>query len=167
LNAKQATLTAGQLPGTATNDNASAGNVGEYIESLKTTSTTGSTTLGTYTDAGVSIALTAGDWSIFFSAELEVSGAIGTTTNGALSFLTLTDNANTIITEIFGGFANTVDPITETWLSSQKRVSIAGATTYKLRFTAKDNGGGSLTIGGLNINASSTTPITLYARRMR
>ena len=53
-------ITAGQIVGTATNDNASAGNVGQYIESV------GSGNVGTtdqHYDA-TSISLTAGDWDV-------------------------------------------------------------------------------------------------------
>lgn len=157
----------GQTPGTTTNDSASSGNIGEYIESLKTSATTGSTTLGTYTDTGVSITLTAGDWDVYFDAELEVGGATATGVNGAVSHLTLTDNSNTIIKETYGGFANTTMPLNETWLSASKRISIASTTTYKTRFTATNNGGGSLTITSLTINAGVTIPITLRARRAR
>lgn len=54
-------LAAGQIPGTTTNDNASAGNVGEYISSSIATGS--AVALTTATPANVtSVSLTAGDW---------------------------------------------------------------------------------------------------------
>lgn len=55
---------AGQLPGTATNDNASAGNVGEYISSTVLVGSAVSLTTGTPADV-TSISLTAGDWDVW------------------------------------------------------------------------------------------------------
>ena len=58
-----ATAANGQLPGTATNDNASAGNVGEYVSS--TVSSGSAVSLSNATAANVtSISLTAGDWDV-------------------------------------------------------------------------------------------------------
>lgn len=53
----------GQIPGTATNDNATAGNVGEVIESIIASGTTQSLTSGTALNI-TSISLTAGDWDV-------------------------------------------------------------------------------------------------------
>ena len=54
-------LTAGQLKGTSTNNNASAGNVGEYVSSTVTTPV--SATTGTALNI-TNISLTAGDWDV-------------------------------------------------------------------------------------------------------
>ena len=63
---------AGQLPGTATNDNASAGNVGEFISS--TTDAGSAVSLTTGTPANVtSISLTAGDWDVTASAYFDTA----------------------------------------------------------------------------------------------
>ena len=61
LNAKQATLTAGQLPGTATNDSATAGNVGEFI--ISAVSSVAASASSSFSDI-TSISLTAGDWDV-------------------------------------------------------------------------------------------------------
>lgn len=53
----------GQMPGTATNDNAAAGNVGEYISS-SAPGTTVSLTTNTFANSGAAIVLTAGDWDV-------------------------------------------------------------------------------------------------------
>lgn len=73
LNAKQAALTAGQLPGTATNDSASAGNVGQYIVATQAAGNVGSS--GTYGNI-TNIALTAGDWDVTGIFVLVVNGAV-------------------------------------------------------------------------------------------
>lgn len=64
----------GQLPGTTTNDNASAGKVGEYIESVVSNVTLPTT--GNYGDA-TSINLTAGDWDTYLACYF--SGGTGYT----------------------------------------------------------------------------------------
>jgi hypothetical protein len=54
-------VTAGQVPGTATNDNATAGNVGELVS--QTVAQGSAVTLTTATPANItSVSLTAGDW---------------------------------------------------------------------------------------------------------
>jgi hypothetical protein len=59
--ANSGSVTAGQVPGTATNDNASAGNVGEIITA--TVAQGSAVTLTTATPANItSVSLTAGDW---------------------------------------------------------------------------------------------------------
>ncbi len=70
-------LTVGQLPGTTTNDSASAGKVGEYVtSSIAYNGSTVSLTTATPTNI-VSITLTAGDW--------DVRGFIGFTGGGTTS----------------------------------------------------------------------------------
>ncbi|MET3907100.1 hypothetical protein ABID59_001431 [Bradyrhizobium sp. S3.3.6] len=52
-----------RLPGTATNDNASAGNIGEYVESVITSGSAVALTTATAKTV-TSISLTAGDWDV-------------------------------------------------------------------------------------------------------
>lgn len=74
--AAPATIANGQLPATATNDSASAGKVGEYIESV--ISLASAVSLVNSTSANLtSISLTAGDWDV--SVQFGFTG--GTTTN--------------------------------------------------------------------------------------
>lgn len=54
----------GQIPGTATNDNAAAGNVGEYIESVITNASPVAFTSSATPQNLTSISLTAGDWDV-------------------------------------------------------------------------------------------------------
>lgn len=87
INTKQATLTAGQLAGTATNDNAATGKIGEYI--LSTVTQGSAVTLTTATTKTVaSESLSAGDWDVSGIACLnggltgtQFTAAIGQTTN--------------------------------------------------------------------------------------
>lgn len=60
------TATIGQIPGTSTNDNAPAGDVGEYVSSNNSGGTV-SLTSGTAANF-TSISLTAGDWDVWFDA---------------------------------------------------------------------------------------------------
>jgi hypothetical protein len=68
-------ITAGQIVGTATNDNATAGNVGEYVSMLAAGSFASSTT----DQLIIVLTLTAGDWDIsaiaYISATVGFSGA--------------------------------------------------------------------------------------------
>jgi hypothetical protein len=65
-------LANGQLPATATNDNASAGNVGEYVSSYVINSSSVSVASSTPTNL-TSISLTAGDWDVYSQAIIQVS----------------------------------------------------------------------------------------------
>ena len=60
---KRANFSNGQLPGTATNDNATAGNVGEYIASVVSGGSPITLVTGVWTNF-TSIALSAGDWEV-------------------------------------------------------------------------------------------------------
>lgn len=77
---------AGQIPGTATNDSASAGNIGEYISS--TIATANKIALTTATTANITnISLTAGDW--------DVTGQVDYVTGGATVIATMQQGAST------------------------------------------------------------------------
>lgn len=92
LNAKQATLTAGQLPGTATNDAASAGNVGERVSSAVTAVSVPASG-GTYGDL-TSISLPAGDWDVTLLAVFIQNGA-SVTDNVIIGISTTSGNSST------------------------------------------------------------------------
>lgn len=63
-----------QLTGTATNDSASAGNVGETVTSILNTGSSTSMTTATDTDI-TSITLTAGDWDVYGQVNLKYASA--------------------------------------------------------------------------------------------
>jgi hypothetical protein len=70
---RQALLTAGQLPGTATNDNATTGNVGESVDGAVVTGSAVSLVTGTPKTV-VSIPVPAGDWEIDCNAYFNAGG---------------------------------------------------------------------------------------------
>jgi hypothetical protein len=138
------------ITGTTTNNNASAGYVGEYISS---TVVTGSAVTINYGGSGVpvtSISLTAGDW--------DVTGWVGYHV-GAASVVTYLiqgiSTSNSSITgetsNVFGGTASTTPQI----LIPIQRVSIASTTTIYLS-SATGGSGTALTAYG-----------TIRARRIR
>ena len=77
-------LDRGQLPGEASNGNASAGNVGEFISSEKLVGAAVALTTGANANL-TSISLTAGDWDLFGNVALSTGG---TTTISYLIFAT-------------------------------------------------------------------------------
>lgn len=86
----------GQRTGTATSDNADAGNVGEYVSSLMAAGS--AVALTTATPASMtSISLTAGDWDV--DAVFDFTGNITTTVNylaGSISLTNATLDATTV-----------------------------------------------------------------------
>lgn len=62
-------VTAGQVPGTGTNDNAAAGNVGEYIQGVVASGSPVSLVSGTAKNL-TSISLSAGDWDVAASISI-------------------------------------------------------------------------------------------------
>lgn len=81
--------------GTATNDSAASGNIGEYIESL-ITSATSFPSSGQWGD-GTSITLTAGDWDVTFTVLVEANGA--TVTSWGFGISTTTGNSSSGLVE--------------------------------------------------------------------
>lgn len=78
---------AGQTPGTATNDNASAGNVGQFISATVLSGAAVSLTNNTAADV-TSVSLTAGDWDCR-GGTFYTNGA-GTTVTNALAWTSAT-----------------------------------------------------------------------------
>jgi hypothetical protein len=86
------TAAVGQLPGTTTNDNAAAGNVGEYVNSTIGSGSAVSLTNGTGANIA-SISLSAGDWDVWGQIVNQPGGttvytlliADVSTTSGAIS----------------------------------------------------------------------------------
>ncbi len=132
----------GQVPGTTTNDNATAGNVGEYIETIITTPT--NLTSASVTAVG-SIALTAGDWDVATCLELNTTSAVTSTSymqlglnNVSGSNIGLTLGKNYMETALFKPSTTNIYsfhclPLT--------RVSIAATTTYYANVLVNYSGG--------------------------
>lgn len=119
----------GNLGGTATNDNATAGNVGEYVESLVAVGSAVSFTTATSMNI-TSISLTAGDWDVMGGVnynETVATVSARTASIGTTSATLATDGSegycgvqSTLVTE-----KNSID-------LPRKRISISGTTTVYL-----------------------------------
>lgn len=93
-----------QLKGTTTNDNATAGNVGEYIQSVVTFGAP--VALTTVTPANLtSISLTAGDWDV--SGQIGFTGGTTTTVSSLSSSISTT---SATISQTSPTFTNIVNP---------------------------------------------------------
>lgn len=129
----------GVIAGTSTNDSAAAGSVGEYKESVATSTAAASTTV--WKDLA-SISLTAGDWDV--SALASVTPNSGSLANAFIGIGTVTGNdATGVVTgdtraEISCSFTGA-----SLWQSASippKRVSLAGSATYYLKIYAAFGG---------------------------
>lgn len=80
---------AGQLPATATNDNASAGKAGEYAESIILVGAAVSLTTGTNANI-TSLSLTAGDWDVDGAVFILPAAATATAFNASVSLTSAT-----------------------------------------------------------------------------
>jgi len=146
---------AGQAPGTATNDSASAGNVGEYIES--TGSNVTSLTSDVTTQAH-SYSLPAGDWDVWGFVNVTGSGFDSTTMkvgSVGISKTTATLDEKFYSTlSLHGlhvsGFRHLLSP---------RRISNASSTTVYLNVSVTNASGTAGTFGAY-------AP-TIYARRVR
>jgi|GEM_PF-5755941 len=140
-----------QMPGTDTNDNALAGNVGEYIEDVGATS-------GTLVDSVAqnvhSISLEPGDWDVWGFGNFDVSGA-DATTEKLVRLLISPAVASPFRYDYSKGF-NITGMRNTTCIY---RVSIAATTTIYLNAYQKN-------IAGTAGTAVVAAP-TIYARRVR
>lgn len=163
---------AAKLLGTSTNDNAAAGQIGEYIEDEKTTSTTGSTSSGVYTDAGVSITLTPGDWDIIAKGTLYASGGNGTGVVGRIGDTYIAEDTDsdvgtqTLLDGQRAIFINADNATTTGAFEFTYRVSISTSKIYWIRFVTINNSG-SPTLGNFILDAAGVRPTRLSARRVR
>lgn len=148
--------TAGQIVGTATNDNASAGNVGEYLSSSVASGSPVAMTSGVSVNI-TSLSLTAGDWDVY--GVVGAKGAGTTTINywvGSISNTTGTiDTANDRRIAV----CMRSDAFSFTALYTQQigpaRISLAGTTTIYL-----------VTEAGFGVSTCDAYGI-LHARRRR
>lgn len=150
-----ATAAVGQLPGTATNDSASAGNVGEFKSTTVLQASAVSLTSTTAVDIAT-VSLTAGDWDVWAIGYF--LPAATTTINYLNASISTATNTANIVAPFFGQFAGN-GIVTNSNITSVAvppvRVSLTGTTTY--RFVALANFGTSTltAFGGI------------YARRVR
>jgi hypothetical protein len=81
-------VTAGQIPGTATNDTANAGNIGEVVTASRASASSLALVSGTQTNIVATLSLTAGDW--------DVSGVVAFSPGGATVTTILVLGINTV-----------------------------------------------------------------------
>lgn len=136
------TPTTNGIVGTTTNNNTSAGNVGEYIESV--VANISAPTSGQFGDL-TSISLTAGDWDISASVYWDSNGATWTNTQLAIGTTSGNSGAGTVLGS---------SRFSTNWSSSSTtptefdvyvpvlRVSLSGTTTYYQKYLATYSAGG-------------------------
>lgn len=139
--------TSKQMPGTATNDNASAGNLGEYISSTVLFGSAVSLTSNTPANV-TSVSLTAGDWDVYGTVAL-VQG--GSTNYLAVAAWTSTTSATLPTVPNNGGYVfayntGTDAPVTGAGI---QRISLAVTTTVYLSVNVSFTGGSGLAYGFL------------------
>ncbi len=136
----------GQIPGTRTNDSASAGNCGEYISSTVLVGSAVSLVSGTATNI-TSISLTAGDWDV--SGNIAFVGAAGTTaTTGVATINTTSGTAPTIPGA--GAYNRVVVSAVNSTIvlpTGSTRISLASTTTVYLIGASAFSGGTSTAYG--------------------
>ena len=125
----------GQLPGTATNDSAVAGNVGEYTSS--TVASGSAVALTTATPADVTgVSLTAGDWDVWGSVAFVLGAGTTYTSLAAWSSVTSATNPGAPNAGAFGlwtGSGVSPSPVVS---AGQQRISVATTTTVHLSVQA-------------------------------
>jgi len=141
------TRVAGAIAGTATNDSAAAGQVGEFVQTLVATGAAVSLTTATPANVG-SISLTAGDWDVEAGLNINFGSATTTASSGGISATTATlptDGSEAPI----GVQMTTTTAIVGRALQ-RKRVSIATTTTIYLVASATFTAGTAAAWGCIN-----------------
>lgn len=140
----------GQVSGTATNDSASSGNIGEFVSAEETTGVA----MTTITSRNItSISLTAGDWDVMGHVSLEASGSVITQAYSWISSTSATP-PNLYLTSLVTIIATS--PYTNYSAPAPfKRFSLSGTTTIYLSAQC--------TFGSGTVNGGGG----IYARRRR
>ncbi len=119
----------GGILGTATNDNATAGNTGEYVSSLIASGSAVSLTTATAANV-TSISLTAGDWDVTGTVSFTETTATVSARSAGLSSTSAT--IPTDGSEAFCGVQSTVTSETNSIALVRKRFSLSATTTIYL-----------------------------------
>jgi len=149
-----ATLYTSGIAGTTTNGNATAGNVGEYIESV-----VGVVNLPASTQSGelTSIALTAGDWDVSLTVKFQQNAAVYTNSHLTLLLGTASGNNQTGAVDgsskldFYGQTATTIENVSGSIPCI--RVSLAAPATYYLKVYAGTYSSGTPQTYGARISA--------------
>lgn len=137
---------ANNIKGTATNNNATAGNIGEYTSSLVASGS--AVSLTTATTANVtSISLTAGDWDVV--GNINYIGTTATVTGKIAGITSTSATMPTDGSEVYSGVQMTVVTATDGVSVSSKRFSISGTTTVYLVAQATFSAGTVTAFGGI------------------
>lgn len=138
----------GAEPGTATNDSALVGMVGEYIDSSP--GVTNCPTSGQNGDLG-SISLTAGDWDVYAGVTFKLNGATASGNfNGGIS--TTSGNSFSGMVESKNWFIS-APPTTigdQSGSVSAYRVSLSATTTHYLKFSCNYSAGTPRALGHIS-----------------
>jgi hypothetical protein len=154
---------------TYTNDNASQGFIGEYLESQTGFSSVGPT--GT-TISGTTLALTAGDWECTYEVELRPNGASFSSVNVIVAITGTAGNSLTGFTQTTTGSEDLAQTPTTfsraTYRTPNVRVQSDGTNLYinSVTFSSIQNIQGKLYVGNFTV-ATPVYAATLRARRVR
>ena len=124
--------------GTATNDNASSGQIGEYISSTLATGSALSLTTATGLNIDT-LSLTAGDWDVEGNININGSSATLTAFNGGITTSSIT--VPTDGTEVYSGVMTVVTSVVDGITIPRKRISIASTTNVYLVASATFSAG--------------------------
>jgi hypothetical protein len=142
------TTTIGAIVGTTAVGNASAGTLGEYVESKVASGSPVSLTTATAANI-TSISLTAGDWDV--EGNISIAGASATYTQGVGSIGTTSATLATDGTEVYSGAQFTLLSVTDGVTIPRKRINVSATSTVYLVAKATFSAG---TMGGYgSINA--------------
>lgn len=137
----------GQIPGTATNDSAGAGKVGEIVQSLIGSGS--AVGLTTATAANIAnIGLTAGDWDV--EGSVHFAGSSATETQKSAGISTTTATIPTDGSEGYSGAQTTTTTTKDSITLSRKRLSLSGNTTVYLVGSATFSAGSVGAFGGIS-----------------
>ena len=149
-------LTSSAIVGTATNDAATAGNIGEFVQTLVAVGAPVSLTTATAKTIA-SISLTAGDWDVSANVNLTMGSATTAVTSAFTAGISTTDNTlPTDGSEVeCGGMVATTSSFKFGIPINRKRISVATITTVYMIGLATFSAG---TAGGYGV---------INARRVR
>lgn len=142
----------GGIIGTTTNNNANAGSVGEYVESLIASGSAVSLTTATAANV-TSISLTAGDWDVHGLVNYNASTA--TVTGASAGISTTSATLPTDGSQAYSGVQLTALSTSDSITLTRKRILISGTTTVYLVASSTFSAG---TVGAFG---------TINARRVR
>lgn len=152
-------LNVGQIAGTTTNDNASAGNIGEYMSAKTSGGTNVSPAAsGSYVNIAT-IILTPGDWDVSGGASLNV-GSLSAMTFGVVSISTTTTGQDSADADSAFQTEGATNSNGFSYLVGPRRVVVATGTTQQVWLTGRL---GYTTVGTASWDATSK----IWARRRR